>query len=113
VFVAFCVRLSPVMRSHVGASQLLGAKHVQRQIADVGVVVTVKEAALLLAVQRVICGVKVQRNAICKMYLFISRCCPYPLHRLMGQHLVTSVSSDKHKPSAKRIISFFVIQSLG
>jgi hypothetical protein len=40
---------------------MLAAKHVQRQIA-VGIVVAVKEATLLLAVQRVACGVKVQHQ---------------------------------------------------
>jgi hypothetical protein len=27
-----------------------------------------------------------------RMCLFISRCCPYPLHHLVGHHLVTALS---------------------
>ena len=45
----------------VGAQQLLAAEHVQRQVA-VAVVVAVEEAALLLAVQRVVGGVEVQHQ---------------------------------------------------
>jgi hypothetical protein len=45
----------------VRAQQLLAAEHVQRQVA-VAVVVAVEEAALLLAVQRVVGGVEVQHQ---------------------------------------------------
>lgn len=45
----------------VGAQQLLAAKHVQRQVT-VAVVVAVKEAPFLLAMQRVVRGVKVQHQ---------------------------------------------------
>ena len=48
-------------RAQVGAQQLLAAEHVQRQVA-VAVVVAVEEAALLLAVQRVVGGVEVQHQ---------------------------------------------------
>ena len=47
--------------SQVGAQQLLAAEDVQRQVA-VGVVVAVEELALLLAVQRVVGGVKVEHQ---------------------------------------------------
>ena len=55
--------LAPSLRLgwKVGAQQLLAAEHVQRQVA-VAVVVAVKEAPLLLAVQRVVGGIKVEHE---------------------------------------------------
>jgi len=47
--------------AQVRAQQLLATEHVQRQVA-VAVVVAVEEAALLLAVQRVVGGIEVQHQ---------------------------------------------------
>lgn len=55
------LRRIDVAGPQVGAQQLLAAEHVQRQVA-IAVVVTMEEASLLLAVQRVVGGIKVQHQ---------------------------------------------------
>jgi hypothetical protein len=67
--------------TQVGAQQLLAAEHVQRQVA-VAVVVAVEEAPLLLAMQRVVGGVKVQHQ-------FLGRSLEAG-DELLDQHLVQS-----------------------
>jgi len=67
--------------TQVGAQQLLAAEKVQRQVA-VSVIGAVKEAALLLAVQRVVGGVKVQKQLL--------RCLLQAGDELVDQHLAQS-----------------------